>query len=240
MDGVATAPRGPAGSLSMLGLLPDLSSSRALRVLCIGAHCDDIEIGCGGTLLVLQERYRKITVEWVILSGTPERQREAAAAMAALVKPRARGELLQGAFDDGRFPAWYGEIKEFFESLKGRPAPDVIFCHESADRHQDHRIVNEMVWNTFRDHLVLEYEIMKWDGGLGQPNLYVSVPERLARAKAQALIRNYRSQAGRDWFTRETFMALMRLRGIESRSASGYAEAFHARKIVLSGTTRRR
>ncbi len=224
----------------MLGLALDLPSRRPLRLLCIGAHCDDIEIGCGGTLLALQDRYRKLTADWVVLSGTPLRGRETAAAMAAFLRPRARGDLLLGSFDDGRFPACYREIKEFFESLKSRPAPDVVLCHEAADRHQDHRIVNEMVWNTFRDHLVLEYEVMKWDGGLGQPNLYVSIPARLARAKAQALVRTYRSQAGKDWFTREAFMALMRLRGIECRSASGYAEAFHSRKAILSGPTRRR
>ena len=124
------------------------------------SHCDDVEIGCGGTLLTLQDRYRKLTVDWVALSGTPLRQRETAAAMAAFLRPRARGDLLFGSFDDGRFPACYGEIKEFFESLKSRPAPDVVLCHEAADRHQDHRIVNEMVWNTFRDHLVLEYVVM--------------------------------------------------------------------------------
>lgn len=223
----------------MLGLSLDLPSHRPLRLLCIGAHCDDIEIGCGATLLTLQDRYRKLTVDWVALSGTPLRQRETAAAMRAFLRPRARGDLLFASFDDGRFPACYGEIKEFFESLKSRPAPDVVLCHEAADRHQDHRIVNEMVWNTFRDHLVLEYEVMKWDGGLGQPNVYVSIPARLARAKTQALVRTYRSQARKDWFTREAFMALMRLRGIECRSASGYAEAFHSRKATLSGPTRR-
>jgi LmbE family N-acetylglucosaminyl deacetylase len=219
----------------MLTLSLDLPARSPLRVLCIGAHCDDIEIGCGATLLVLQSRYPRLTVDWVVLSGTALRQRETTAARARFVKPRARGDLVFGNFADGRFPAQYGELKDFFEALKKRPVPDLILCHEAADRHQDHRTVNEMVWNTFRNHLVLEYEIMKWDGGLGQPNLYVPVTLRMARSKASTLPRVYRSQAGRDWFTPETFMALMRLRGIECRAPSGYAEAFHARKSILSG-----
>jgi LmbE family N-acetylglucosaminyl deacetylase len=218
----------------MLKLVVDSPSGRALRVLCVGAHCDDIEIGCAATIGLLQTTGAAITIDWVVLSGTQQRCREAQRAMRRFVRQQARGELRFADFPDGRFPSAYESIKAFFESLKFESGPDVIFCHERDDRHQDHRIVNEMVWSTFRDQVVLEYEVPKWDGGLGQPNLYVPLPAKAAEAKADALIKAYPSQAGRDWFTRDTFLALMRLRGIECRSPSGYAEAFHGRKLCLA------
>jgi len=218
----------------MLSLVPQLREKRALRVLCIGAHCDDIEIGCGATLRALQAKRSECVIDWVLLSGSAERVAESTLASRLLLAPRARGELRFGDFTDGRFPAEYARIKEFFEGLKTLPRPDVILCHERDDRHQDHRIVNEMVWNTFRDQLVFEYEIPKWDGGLGQPNVYVPVTAKQADAKIKALLRAHRSQLGRDWFTADTFMALMRLRGIECRSESGLAEAFHGRKLRVA------
>jgi len=218
----------------MLSLVPNIKGSRALRVLCVGAHCDDIEIGCGATLRALQSQRKKIMIDWALLSGSAERAAESTKAMSQLVAPRARGELRFGDFADGRFPAEYARIKEFFESLKQLPRPDLIFCHERDDRHQDHRIVNEMVWNTFRDQIVLEYEIPKWDGGLGQPNTYVPVTAKQAQAKVNALLKSHRSQLGRYWFTADTFMALMRLRGIECRAESGLAEAFHGRKLRVA------
>lgn len=181
----------------------------------------------------MQAGKRRTVVDWAILSGTPERRREATAAMRRLLRSRARGELLFSDISDGLFPAEYGRVKEFCESLKSRPRPDVIFCHEREDRHQDHRLVNEAIWSTFRDHLILEYEIPKWDGGLGQPNVYVPLSARQARAKVDALLETYRTQSRRDWFDRETFMALLRLRGLECRAASGYAEAFHGRKVRI-------
>lgn len=204
------------------------------RILCLGAHCDDIEIGCGGALLALQKSAR-LRIDWVVLSGTALRRAETRAAMRALVRPAARGELVFGDFPDGRFPGHYAEIKEFVESLKQLPRPDLILCHERDDRHQDHRAVNEFVWNTFRDHALLEYEIPKWDGGLGQPNVYVVLTAAQARAKVAALLKSHRSQSRRDWFNAETFMAILRLRGIECRSPSGYAEGFYGRKIRLHG-----
>jgi LmbE family N-acetylglucosaminyl deacetylase len=204
----------------------------ARRILCIGAHCDDIEIGCGGALLALQAA-RSVRIDWVVLSGTAQRRAESAAAMRALVGPKARGELLCADFPDGRFPAHYAQIKQFFEQLKSRPHPDLILCHERDDRHQDHRAINEFVWSTFRDQVVLEYEIPKWDGGLGQPNAYVALTAAQARRKVTALLRAHRSQVRRDWFSAELFMALLRLRGMECRSPSGYAEGFYARKIRL-------
>ena len=218
----------------MLDLVLNARKQRALRILCVGAHCDDIEIGCGATLRVLQDRVPKPTIDWVVLSGTAERRLETQRALKMLVAPACRGELRFGDFADGRFPAMYGEIKDFCEALKDGPGPDLILCHERDDRHQDHRIVNEMVWNTFRDHVILEYEIPKWDGGLGQPNVYVPLDAKSVDAKLHALIKSYRSQANRDWFTRDTFMAMLRLRGLECRSPTGYAEAFYGRKLRFS------
>ncbi|HEY0341868.1 MAG TPA: PIG-L deacetylase family protein [Steroidobacteraceae bacterium] len=204
----------------------------ARRVLCLGAHCDDIEIGCGGTLLALQES-GDFHIDWAVFSGTQTRRAEARAAMLGLVKRRARGTLSFGDFPDGRFPACYVEIKAFAEELKKTHAPDIVLCHEREDRHQDHRMVNELAWSTFRDQLILEYEIPKWDGGLGQPNIYVPVSAAQARRKVAVLLKAYRTQSSRDWFTAETFMALLRLRGVECRAPSGYAEAFHGRKLRL-------
>ena len=155
--------------------------------------------------------------------------------MRRLIRPRNRGELLCGNLPDGRFPAAYSQIKDYVESIKKRPRPDLILCHEREDRHQDHRIVNEMIWNTFRDHLILEYEIPKWDGGLGQPNVYVPLSAKLAATKVDVLLACYKSQADRHWFTRDTFLSMLRVRGVECRSPSGYAEAFHGRKILLNG-----
>ncbi|MFO1313570.1 MAG: PIG-L deacetylase family protein [Burkholderiales bacterium] len=219
----------------MLDLIPDCGSRRALRVLCVGAHCDDIEIGCGATLRLLGRERQRLVVDWAILSGTTARRNEASHAMRLLVAARHRGTLRFGTFADGRFPSEYAPIKDYFESLKTMPSPDLVLCHEREDRHQDHRIVNEMTWNTFRDHLILEYEIPKWDGGLGQPNVYVPVGARDAEAKARTLLSVYASQAHRDWFSRDTFLAAMRLRGIECRAPSGYAEAFHGRKLRIHG-----
>jgi LmbE family N-acetylglucosaminyl deacetylase len=207
----------------------------ANRIVCIGAHCDDIEIGCGGALLALQKR-RNVVVDWIVLSGTEERKAETATAMRTLLRPSSRGKLLFGDLSDGRFPTEYLAAKNFLERVKRKLSrADLVMTHERDDRHQDHRLVNELTWNTYRDQMILEYEIPKWDGGLGQPNLYVPVSAAQAKAKAQMLMSCFKSQRNRDWFTRETFLALMRLRGIECRAPDGYAEAFHARKLRLVG-----
>jgi len=204
-------------------------------IVAIGAHCDDIEIGCGATLLALQGRRKRVIIDWVVLSGSAERREETRSAMQRLVRPASRGELLFGDFPDGRFPSVYGGIKDFVESLKARSRPDLVLCHERDDRHQDHRIINEMVWSTFRDHMVLEYEIPKWDGGLGQPNVYVPVDAKHAQDKIGAVLGANTTQARKDWFTRDLFMAMLRLRGMECRSPSGYAEAFYGRKLRIKG-----
>jgi LmbE family N-acetylglucosaminyl deacetylase len=191
------------------------------RVLCIGAHCDDIEIGCGGALLQLQKTTGKLTIDWVVLTGEEARCAETIAAMELLVEAPHRGELA------------FGELKEFFVTLAARFRPDIVFCHERHDAHQDHRLVNEMVWGAFRNHLILEYEIIKWDGGLTTPNAYVPLDRDVVEKKVGVLMQTYGSQRSKDWFTSETFMAMTRIRGVECRAPSGHAEAFLARKIVL-------
>ena len=209
-----------------------LGSRKALRVLCIGAHCDDIEIGCGATLLRLTGE-RPVDITWLVLCSTAERAAEARAS-AALFLRRARNRTVTIApFKDGYLPAQWAQAKEAIESLKAFAAPDLIFTHEWQDRHQDHRVVSELTWNTFRDHVILEYEIPKYDGGLGQPNCYVPVTRAVAERKTRYLQTSYSTQRTKRWFSRETFFALMHLRGIECNAEHGLAEAFHARKLVI-------
>ena len=210
-------------------------AKQGLHVLCIGAHCDDIEIGCAGTLLQLARSNPGSTFDWVALTGNADRQAETAAAMRLLLKPASRGRLLFGEFPDAKLPASYAGLKDFFKGLQKLRRPDVVFCHERNDAHQDHRIVNEMTWGAFRDHSILEYEIPKWDGGLTTPNIYVPLSAAQARRKVSMLMKAFGSQRSRDWFTPATFEALMRLRGVECRARSGFAEGFFARKLTLLG-----
>jgi LmbE family N-acetylglucosaminyl deacetylase len=222
----------PEGFGLMIGLTLPVGRE-PLRILCIGAHCDDIEIGCAGALLQLQKTAANLTIDWVVLTGEGARRTETTAAMQALVEAQFRGELVFGGFPDARLPAAYGELKDFFATLGVKFKPDLIFCHGRNDAHQDHRLVNEMTWGAFRDHLILEYEIVKWDGDLGATNSYVPLDKDVVDRKVDVLMQTYGSQRSKDWFTPETFLAIMRIRGVESRAPSGYAEAFSARKIVM-------
>lgn len=217
----------------MLGLLPNRPASKGLRVLCLGAHSDDVEIGCAGTLLRLRDELSDLELRWVVFSGGGEREKEARGSARRLVGDSPSTELEVLGFRDGFFPDQWAEIKEAFEELKSGPTPDLILTHHRDDRHQDHRVVSELTWNTFRDHLILEYEVPKWDGDLGQPNLYVPLGRETARRKARHLVEAFPSQRDRPWFDEETFLGLMRLRGVECDPADGYAEAFHARKAVV-------
>jgi LmbE family N-acetylglucosaminyl deacetylase len=201
--------------------------------LCIGAHCDDIEIGCGGTLSHWAQLYPQARFVWAVFAGDAVRVGESRSAARALLGESTRVEFRLHEFQDSYFPAQFAQIKEAIGALRRDLAPDVVLTHFEHDRHQDHRILSELTWNAFRDHLVLEYEIPKYDGDLGRPNVYVPLPEPLARHKAEALPASFPSQGGRDWFTADTFLALMRLRGIECRAPSGFAEAFHGRKLVV-------
>lgn len=216
----------------MLELLPG-PAGRPLSVLCLGAHCDDVEIGCGGTLLQLLLQRPGSSVRQVVFASTPEREREARASAAQFLAGAGSTELTVLGFRESYLPWTGAQVKDAFESLKAAPAPDLVFTHRLEDRHQDHRLVAELTWNTFRDNCVLEYEVAKYEGDLGQPNVYVPLPEALARRKAALLVEHFTSQSQRPWFRAATFEALMRLRAVECHAPEGWAEAFHARKVVL-------
>lgn len=208
-------------------------SDRTLRVLCLGAHSDDIEIGCGGTLLRLAAEGWRLAVHWVVLCARETRQEEARDSAEEFLFDVSERKISVEQFRDGFLPYSGPPVKEYFENLKHEPAPDVILTHHRADLHQDHRLICELTWNTFRDHLILEYEIPKFDGDLGLPNFFVPIPEELARRKVELLMKHFATQRSRHWFTEDTFMALMRLRGVESRSPTRFAEGFHCRKVVF-------
>ena len=224
----------------MLALTLDRKGPESIDVLCIGAHCDDIEIGCGATLLMLQQRYSRLRIHWVVLSSTEIRRKEATRAMKAFVSPRARGLCQIGDLRDGHLPSNLSAAKDFLESARSKINIDVIFSPQRDDRHQDHRLVGEVTWQTFRDHLILEYEIPKYDGGLLTPACYVPVSKAAAAKKIKLLMRLYATQRDKHWFTENTFESLMRIRGIECRSSSGLAEGFYGRKLVLGLVGRRR
>ena len=208
------------------------SINRPLRVLCLGAHSDDLEIGCGGTLLQWCRDRRPLEVTWVVLSATGARATEARRSAAALLGRRARLDIRLGSFADGRFPAQFEQLKDHFEGLKGDVAPDVIFTHTLSDRHQDHRVCAELTWQTWRDHLVLEYEIPKYEGDAGSMNLHVPLSRTVARRKVAHLLRHFGSQRSRAWFNDGTFLGLMQLRAVECRAPDGFAESFCARKLI--------
>jgi len=202
--------------------------------LCLGAHSDDIEIGCGGTLLYLKQVIPQLKLHWVVLSALGPRRCEAAKA-AELFGAGCDKKVVLKEYRDGFFPYQGGEVKDFLEAMKTEVSPDLIFTHWQGDAHQDHRLISELTWNTFRNHLILEYEIPKYDGDLGRPNLFVPLDEHLREQKLDYLFQAFESQHSKSWFSRETFLGLMRIRGMESNSAGGYAEAFHVRKVALGG-----
>lgn len=200
------------------------------RILCLGAHSDDIEIGCGGTLLAWLRAHPESTVRWVVFSGAGERKAEAHAGADLFLEQAAACEVTVASFADGFFPDQWADIKHFFERELKPFDPDVILTHYRDDRHQDHRVISELTWNTFRNHLVLEYEILKYDGDLGTPNFFVPLDRPQCEQKIAHLQAAFPSQQKRSWFSEETFWAMLRVRGIEA--ASRYAEAFYAHKIV--------
>ena len=204
-----------------------------LSVLCLGAHCDDIEIGAGATLLSMMDRGVCLDVQWCVLSGAGGREKEARGSAADFLSKATVANIEVMSFSDGFFPQHGEAIKSWFEELKERVDPDVIFTHCRGDAHQDHREVCRLTWNTFRDHCILEYEIPKWDGDLGQPNLYVPVAASAMERKLDLLMRHFVSQRRKQWFDKETFFGLARLRGMECRAPERYAEAFFARKLAL-------
>lgn len=203
-------------------------------ILCLGAHGDDIEIGCGGTLLKLLAEWSKTTVHWVVLSAAADRAGEAEDSAHRFIGNRAARVTVE-SYRDGYFPYHAVEIKEFFATLGREIEPDLIFTHRCADAHQDHRLIGELTWQTFRDQTILEYEIPKFEGDLGTPNLYVELGSEIVERKVQNLLDVFATQRDKHWFTADTFRSVMRLRGVECRAAEGYAEAFHCRKMVLTG-----
>jgi len=217
----------------MIQLRLDRPADSPVEILCLGSHSDDIEIGCGGTILRLVQQYPRCTFRWVVFSAIGVREAEA----------RRGAELFAGRerlkqpcfkdFSDGFMPFAGADIKAVFEELKRGISPDVIFTHNRHDAHQDHQLIAEMTWNTFRDHFILEYEIPKFDGDMGQPGVFVPLDAETSQKKVRYLMDAFTSQRSRRWFDETTFMALMRLRGMECNAASGYAEAFYCRKLVL-------
>jgi LmbE family N-acetylglucosaminyl deacetylase len=210
------------------------AGSQLRRVLAIGCHADDIEIGCGGTILTLTRTIPELEVDWVVLAASGEREREARASAQAFLAAVGTHRIEIHGFRDGFLPHRSGEVKELFEDLKSRVDPDLVLTHTRYDLHQDHRLACELTWNTFRHHLILEYEIPKVDGDLATPNLFVPISAAVAEEKAALLDLHFPSQAGKHWFDRDLFLGMMRLRGMEAVAPERFAEAFTCRKVVVA------
>jgi LmbE family N-acetylglucosaminyl deacetylase len=218
----------------MLPFLLHAKASHPFRILCLGAHSDDIEIGCGGTILSLAKRYPQAAITWVIFSSGSDREAEGRRSADLFLANVAKSEVFVKNFRDGFFPSEYLEIKEFFEELKKNVSPDLILTHYRHDRHQDHRVLSDLAWNTWRNHLILEYEIPKYDGDLSAPNVFMPLDAATCRKKVRILQKCFGTQRSKQWFTEETFMGLMRLRGIECKAPGSYAEAFYGYKLRIS------
>jgi LmbE family N-acetylglucosaminyl deacetylase len=203
------------------------------RVLCLGAHSDDIEIGCGGALLELLREVADLEVYWVVFCSTIERAKEAQRSARSFLRGGRQKTIVVKSFRDGFLPHEGGRVKECFEELKTAFSPDLIFTHFRDDLHQDHRCVNELTWNTFRHHLVLEYEIPKYDADLRSPNFFIPLSEAICKKKVSLLMRSFPTQQNKHWFSEDLFRGLMRLRAVEAGSPTRYAEAFHCRKMVF-------
>lgn len=207
------------------------------KILCLGSHCDDIEIGCGGTILKLLRNNRNTAFYWVVLSSDERRAKEARESANTFLQSARHKNIIIESFRDGFLPFLGGEIKRYFEQLKKEFMPDVVFTHHRGDLHQDHRFISDLTWNTFRDHLILEYEIPKYDGDLGSPNFFVHLTQEICKKKIQYILESFESQKQRQWLEDEIFLSILRIRGMESNSPSKYAEAFYCRKIVLESKT---
>ena len=210
-----------------------LSLGGLRSVLLLGAHSDDIEIGCGGTVLRLLAESPETGVHWIVFSAGAERAREAESSAARFLATARTRNVEIHQFRDGFFPSEQARIKTYFEEMKAKLDPDLIFTHYRNDLHQDHRVIAELTWNTFRHHTILEYEVPKWDGDMGNPNVYVPLARDVADQKVNILVESFASQAGKHWFDEETFNGLMRLRAMECNADSRRAEAFYGRKVTL-------
>lgn len=205
-----------------------------LTILCLGAHPDDIEIGCGATILKLLEKRRDVLFKWVVFSAKGERKSEASTGAELFLANAKDKEIRTLDFRDGFFPYDGQNIKEYFEVLKRETSPDIIFTHLRNDLHQDHRLISELTWNTFRDHLILEYEIPKYDADLGSPNLFVHLDEVQCQKKVELLMSAFKSQRSKHWFSEDLFLGLLRIRGAESGGLAKYAEGFYCRKFGIT------
>jgi LmbE family N-acetylglucosaminyl deacetylase len=214
--------------------LPKKSATKC-KVLCLGAHADDIEIGCGGSILQLLRVRPALEFYWVVFSSGREREKEALRSAALFLKGAAKQNIVVRDFRNGYFPSVLAEIKDYFEELKKQVSPDLIFTHARHDLHQDHRVLNQLTWNTWRNHAILEYEIPKYDGDLATPNFYVPFDRKIAGLKTKYLMDCFSTQRDKHWFTPDTFLGLMRIRGLESNSPGKFAEGFYARKLVFGG-----
>ena len=210
-----------------------VNKTHGIKILCLGAHSDDIEIGCGGTLLSLLEKYKGTEVLWVAFSSDPAREVEARSSANIFLKNAVMKMIEINKFRNGFFPYFGGEIKDFFELLKDRFSPDLIFTHYRMDLHQDHRTVSDLTWNTFRNHFILEYEIPKYDGDFGTPNFFVPLEPSICHHKIKSILESFRTQSEKHWFTEDLLMSIMRIRGMECASSTKYAEAFYCRKNLL-------
>jgi len=217
----------------MVKLSLNHSNGAPFRILCLGAHCDDIEIGCGGTVLKLLEEKQNVEVDWIVFSSDATRGKEARNSAARFLKAARSKKVEAKTFRDTFFPFLGAKIKDYFQQIQTRVSPDLIFTHFRGDLHQDHRLISELTWNAFRNHLILEYEIPKYDGDLGSPNVFVPLEESVCRSKIDYLVRSFPSQRTKQWFTEETFLATLRLRGVECNSSTKYAEGFYCRKLTL-------
>jgi LmbE family N-acetylglucosaminyl deacetylase len=223
----------------MLRLSLSEDPTSPLKILCLGAHSDDIEIGCGGTILQLLSLYPNLDVVWVVFSSGRDRKREARTSADLFLKQARRQNVIIKNFRDGFFPYEGTKIKEFFEAIKKNVDPDIIFTHYRNDRHQDHRTISDLTWNTWRRHLILEYEIPKYDGDLGSPNCFVPLTHQICSRKIKYICDVFQTQSNRAWLTEDTFQALLRLRGVECAAPDKYAEAFYSRKLILGAGGRR-
>ena len=203
------------------------------QVLCIGAHCDDLEIGCGGTVLKLAENANPPAFTWVVFTADSTREAEALRSASVFLAKVPSTRIIIKKFRDGFLPYEGSLVKETFEELKSEVSPDLVLTHYRGDLHQDHRLISDLTWNTFRDHLVLEYEIPKYDGDLGAPNVFVPLAESLCRQKIETILESFPSQRGKRWFSEDLFRSLLRIRGMECNAPDGHAEAFYCRKLVV-------
>jgi len=209
-----------------------LDKRKKYNVLCLGSHCDDIEIGCGGTLLHLSRLFQ-LNCRWIVFSSSRARKKEAQKSAAIFLKNTKSKKIIIKDFRNGYFPYVGAGIKDYFEEIKKEFSPDIIFTHYRSDLHQDHRLISELTWNTFRNHLVLEFEVPKYDGDMGSPNFFVPLDKDICQKKIESLLENFPTQTDKHWFSADTFWSLLRLRGMESASLTNYAEAFYVRKISL-------